>query len=104
MTFNITYRFRLQVVHPCKVEVSSYIHFTITVNGHAPTSFSRLSIPKMCPHFISQQKISTHDDIIEGILYHIIDESFRIHSKIDGLKTFFFGQRYDGRYSHVVSC
>lgn len=43
----------------------------------------------MCPHFISQQKISTHDDIIEGILYHIIDESFRIHNKIDGLKTLF---------------
>lgn len=43
-------------------------------------------------------------DIIEMIFYHIIDETFRIYNKIDGLKTFFFGQRYDGRYSHVVSC
>ena len=61
MTFNITYQSRLQVVHPCNEEVSSYIHFTITVNGHAPTSFSRLSIPKMCPHCISQQKISASE-------------------------------------------
>ena len=43
----------------------------------------------MCPHFIIKQKIITYYDIIEGILYHIIDESLRIHNKIDGLKTFF---------------